>query len=597
MNSPLPQTFRELESTLAELALPASTELDAARERLERDLLPRTAGASEFLVAGIVGPNNIGKSLLFNSLVGTPLSPSEPRGGATRRLVGAAGPELFAALTSEPTLAQFPLVPVETAGAPLEAAKQNADDPRALLFVEVAGLTPGLMLIDTPDFDSVFVENRAATESLLRVADLALVVVNRQTYANALVVDFLKSWLEHGRPWALVYNEAFADHDITREHVAEMTAQIGAQPLAVFVAPFDIELQAANATKPLVPRQLGPSSAEAPSAPLGLELGAWLAGEEQTAIKRAALAASIKELKRDLGALVARLTSEAELAARLWQSTLRETTRVAEATAAGAMPPDSYLEAFRRVADQRIPAWRRGMRASQRKLRLAVEGLTVRLLGGKPAGVEPVQVAVLEARELRNEWAPLVERVGRRLEPGSDVWSGAEAGEWPTRISRALKAAMELGPPTPDELGADARTLATFEAHCEALITAEFEAASSKAGRRAAEHAVQLGVDMLQLLPMAAGVGTAIATGGVGADVASVAAGGLGASLMERFTKHLGSGFARRARARWQDLRGAALGEALARRLFGALAAELEARATRHTAQAQRLQNLLDTLP
>lgn len=588
MKSHLPQTFRELAALLSELRdlVPAAEALSSALERLERDLLPRTAGGASFLVAGIVGPNNIGKSLLFNSLVGAQLSPSEPRGGATRRLVGAAGPELFAALTSEPTLAQFPLIPTTTDGRPLEAAKANAEDPAQLLFVSVPDLPPGLMLIDTPDFDSVFVQNRAATESLLRVADLALVVVNRQTYANALVVDFLKTWLEHGRPWALFYNEAFADDAITREHVAEMTSQIASQPLAVFTAPFDLELQQAGTTKALVPRELGGTR----------DLATWLAGEEREAIKRAALAASVAELGKDLDALLASVRSEAATATAIWSTVLDETTRVAQRAAASAMPPDSYLEAFRRVADARIPAWRRGLRASSRKVRLAVEGLTARMLGGAPPKPSaPVQVAELEAHELRAEWAPLVERLGRSFEPNAELWTGS-AREWPQRVQHALTQAMALGPPGPAELGSDAATLETFEAHCERLVSAEFDAASKQAGRKAAEHLVQVGVDMLHILPMAAGVGTAIATGGVGADVASVAAGGLGSSLMERFTKHLGSGFARRARARWQELRGATLGAALAHRVLGELARELEARATRQQQFADRLATLRETL-
>ena len=592
--STLPQTFRALADLLGELAelVPQDGALGAARARLERDLLPRTAGGASFLVAGIVGPNNIGKSLLFNSLVGVSLSPSEPRGGATRRLVGAAGPELFDALTSEPTLAQFPLVPVEVTGAPLTAAKENADDPATLLFARVPELPPGLMLIDTPDFDSVFVENRAATESLLCVSDLALVVVNRQTYANALVVDFLKTWLEHGRPWALVYNEAYDDDTITREHVAEMTAQIGADPLAVFVAPHDRALQSSEGNP-----QLRPTALDG-----GRPLADWLAGEERESIKRAALAASVSELKRDLDELASSVRGQAELARTIWEATLAETTRLAADVAAGAMPPDSYLEAFRRVADQRIPAWRRGMRAGQRKLRLTMEGAYTRLLGGaKPKAAQPVQVAELEAQELRSEWAPLVERLGRRFEPGGELWvrtdTPGEPGEWPERLARALGAAVELGTPAAAELHTDDITLRTFEAHCEELISAEFEASAQRAGRRAAEHAVQLGVDVLQLLPVAAGVGTAIATGGVGAGVASVAAGGLGASVMERFTKHLGSGFARRARQRWMELRGQALGALLARRVLGNLADELHTRATRHQSYADRLDACLDALP
>src|SRR5215470_3750944 len=95
-----------------ELLAPLRAQQEAAAracDRLERDLLPRTAGGATYLVAGIVGPNNAGKSALFNALVGTDVSPSVPTGGATRRLVGAAHPQLLARLAAEPTLTRFRL--------------------------------------------------------------------------------------------------------------------------------------------------------------------------------------------------------------------------------------------------------------------------------------------------------------------------------------------------------------------------------------------------------------------------------------------------------------------------------------------------------
>ena len=93
--------------------------LEALVDRLERDLLPRTAGAHDHLVVGIVGPNNAGKSALFNALVAGATAPGDPApptisptvatGGATRRLVGALAPPLRAAFEAEPTLQRFPM--------------------------------------------------------------------------------------------------------------------------------------------------------------------------------------------------------------------------------------------------------------------------------------------------------------------------------------------------------------------------------------------------------------------------------------------------------------------------------------------------------
>ena len=137
-----------------------------ALDLLERDLLPRTAGGDAYLVAGIVGPNNAGKSALFNALVGRPLSPSVPTGGATRRLVGAVHPTLLAQLRAEPTLARFrlrPFGPDLAADTPL----QPAADPAELLVAEEPLLPAMLMLIDTPDFDSILEDNRLASESII----------------------------------------------------------------------------------------------------------------------------------------------------------------------------------------------------------------------------------------------------------------------------------------------------------------------------------------------------------------------------------------------------------------------------------------------
>ena len=69
---------RDLLGPLRERAPAAARALDL----LERDLLPRSAGGDAYLVAGIVGPNNAGKSALFNALVGRA---AEPLGAARRR--------------------------------------------------------------------------------------------------------------------------------------------------------------------------------------------------------------------------------------------------------------------------------------------------------------------------------------------------------------------------------------------------------------------------------------------------------------------------------------------------------------------------------
>ncbi|MDX2168532.1 MAG: GTPase, partial [Deltaproteobacteria bacterium] len=250
--------LRQVRQALAPVAgrVPAAA---AGIDLLDRDLLPRSAGGDAYLVAGIVGPNNAGKSALFNALVGRLLSPSVPTGGATRRLVGAAHPTLLAALRAEPTLARFRLAPLPIAGAgPAQAPLSPAGDPTELLVAEEAALPAALMLIDTPDFDSILEDNRLASESLLAVADLVIAVVTRHSYQNKAVVRFLERWLQHGRPWMLVYNEA-SDADVAHVHAAKIAADVGTAPLATFWAPHSLAVQSGAA--PLDPLPLPGTSA------------------------------------------------------------------------------------------------------------------------------------------------------------------------------------------------------------------------------------------------------------------------------------------------------------------------------------------------
>ncbi len=595
----LPLAFRNLSELLRPLAGENSpTAKLAARclERLERDLLPRTAGAHEHLVAGIVGPNNAGKSLLFNSLVGHKISPSEPRGGATRCLIGATSAELAQALLREPSLAQFPLTPIHFEGAPelVLRAGENAADPAELLLVELDDFPPGVLLIDAPDFDSILTANRAASESLMQVADLALVVVTRHTYHNELVVRFLEAWLRFGRPWALIYNEAYEDETVTAEHAASLADKLGTPPVAVFTAPFDMELQRGNASlqpTALTPA-LAPSSAFSPAAQT--PLSQWLFGEERKLLKASALAASTANLRDEVSSLVEELRSEGDLAARLLQAVAGPALAIGRDVAGRSMPPGPFLEAFRRVADRRISAWRRHLRGGARKLRLAIEGLSGKLGVTKTLTRSRHLVGDLEAKELAPEIGPLLEELGRKLAPRAEFWPDSEAAvSLAGRVATDLaQAAADLGGPL-ETVESDVRLLDTFESVCEELIEAELDAKGGRTG----EHIVQFGVDLLHSLPVFAGIGTAIATGGLGADIAALAAGGLGAAMTERFTKFLGSGVARDARKRWQELRGEALAEALIARALPSLHDELAKRAQTRTATADVLTATLKEMP
>ena len=96
-------TDESLASTLRELSgqaerMPALADADTlalaarVRTRIARDLLPRLSDGHPLLLAAVAGPNNVGKSTLFNSLVGEALSPARAQGGLTQQCLAAAHP-------------------------------------------------------------------------------------------------------------------------------------------------------------------------------------------------------------------------------------------------------------------------------------------------------------------------------------------------------------------------------------------------------------------------------------------------------------------------------------------------------------------------
>lgn len=559
-------------------------------DRLDRDLLPRTAGAHSHLVVGIVGPNNAGKSALFNSLVGAgAVSPSRPVGGATRRLVGALHPRLREALESEPTLAGFPMRAVAPESGGVSAALLDATNPAELLLVETETLPEGLLVVDTPDFDSVLRTNRVVAESLLCVADVAIVVVTRHTYQNRDVVDFLTQWLAHARPWVLVYNEAF-DAATTERHARKLASDVGTPPAAVFAAEHDPQI--ASGARELSPRGLAFGGAPAPPT-----LKEWLHEQRSAAaLKERALEASLQQLQGDLHALVGLAGEESERAAARLAEIARHASSLGREAARETMPTAVFLAAFRRVLDRRPTAFQRSLRSGLRWTGEQVEGaarwIRARVSGKKDSAPREADLAALgveaERAAIDRRWTRFHEAVIRLLRDVRD-----EARDVDRELHAAL--ALDLATKGTESLarakaaaGAEASELADFAAACEALVEAELDASG-------VEWALQLGVDALHLLPAFAAGAVILHTGGLGADVAVAGGGAMSSVLAERLSRLLGSGVAHEARERWASRRGEVLAEAAMTAVLPATRPILERRATDGRQLAREIDGWLRT--
>jgi len=576
----LPAALRRARDALTavrERCAPAGQALDL----LERDLLPRTAGGDAYLVAGIVGPNNAGKSALFNALVGRPLSPSVPTGGATRRLVGAAHPALLAQLRAEPTLARFRLRPFGP-GLPVDAPLQPSADPAELLVAEEQRLPAMLMLIDTPDFDSILEDNRLASESLLAVADLVIAIVTRHSYQNRAVVQFLERWLQHGRPWMLVYNEA-TDAEVAAAHAAKLAADVGTAPLGIFWAPHSLAVQAGQAP-------LDPSALE-PGVGADRSLRAVLFdGERIAQIKARAFEAALGRLRIAVREAIAALSAEALRATAVLSAAEARGLETGMRVAAAAMPARPFVDAFRAVLDRRSNPLSRSWRSTLRHIRLSIESIPARLRGRRdsPETSAAVSLIAIERDELRRNWPPfwedLVRDLGREARHPARQMASAVMAQWlDADLDEARRAdarsAAEAG------LGMAPADVDEFQRACEELV-------ETAIAERGFDLDIQAAADLATLVPLALAAAVIVHTGGLGSDLAAAGGGALGTFLFEKYAHVLGQGIMADARRRWTAVRGRQLARALTDAALRSAAPHLRAIAERDTASAGQLRAL-----
>jgi energy-coupling factor transporter ATP-binding protein EcfA2 len=187
------ESLRNLAAALERRAAMAPGPKRAARaERLRRHvvdyLLPRAADAGAPVVVVLLGPTGSGKSSLFNALAGRAVSPSGVLRPTTRR------PTVLA----HPSDVSPDLLPGLNARGDLEVV--TSSDARR-----------GLVVVDSPDFDSVELANRELAVELLEAADLVVFVTTATRYADEVPWTILARARQRGVPLLAVLNRLAAD--------------------------------------------------------------------------------------------------------------------------------------------------------------------------------------------------------------------------------------------------------------------------------------------------------------------------------------------------------------------------------------------------
>ncbi len=295
-------TAAQLRSSLAALrldpALPGAAQAAADAAAMVRELddhvLPRLGNLEAPALVVIGGSTGSGKSLLTNSVLGADVSRPGYLRPTTMAPVLVHDPDdaaWFQAAHVLPTLARV-----------LEG---EAHGHRELKLVASAAVPDGVALLDSPDIDSVSVENRALAADLLAAADLWIFVTTAARYADAVPWDFLRAAQRRGTPLMIVLNRVPPEGATAlTEHLGHMLAEEGLPDTPVL----------AVAEQPLADGRLPAASVAS--------LREWLdrlgadQGARAAAIRRS-LQGSIADLGTRTGAVAGAIDRQVEVTAAL----------------------------------------------------------------------------------------------------------------------------------------------------------------------------------------------------------------------------------------------------------------------------------------
>lgn len=525
--------------------------------RIQRDLLPRLGAAHPGLLVAIAGPNNAGKSTAFNALVGAPLSPARAVGGLTRQPLAIAHPSFLTPEVRAVLERRFDLREISESETKVVT---ETGTPGTLHLVSWPALRfPQLLLMDLPDFDSIYAENRQSAEAVLLTVDLLLFVVTRQTYQNAALVEFLREAVGRGKPYVLVYNEASSDA-LAREHLDKLAADVGVKPLARWIGRHDPRVETGEATLALRPLDDSPEVDALFSDATGA-----------AALKTRAFEASLEDARRDLTQLRQQLSVSLAPVERLRQRMRYEIRSLSERAARRAVPADVLLEAFRDELDARSPR-HRVARWVPRKISngLSHVGRTLRgYLTGPDA--PPQTPASRSAVEL----ADGLRKMQAALAPELRAWTGDAATltaleeSLGPRLNRALEAPLVLDLEGRVELQ-DKQALYRF---CRTLLGNELPGGL-------VEEMMQSTATALYFAPAILGGAAAIVTGGFGGhDVVWVGT-LVTTPVLERLVDRLGKDVREAVVKRWVEEHGASMSSQLERTFLSVPMTRLDAWAT-----------------
>ncbi|MBI2435983.1 MAG: 50S ribosome-binding GTPase, partial [Candidatus Hydrogenedentes bacterium] len=206
---------------------------------LHYKLLPHFEGEG-CLVAAVAGGTNTGKSTVFNMLLGEDISPVRNTAAATSRPVLAGSTRRYAECLGGKLVPEFQ---AEALGDP-EAVIRGTSAPETLFAVQSDMLPDRLVLLDTPDVDSIDRQNWAVAENIRAAGDVLVAVLTGEKYKDERVVEFFRRARRAGRLILPLMNKADPDKDfdVARRQLADFCQDTGCDGPALFAVAHDFAI-------------------------------------------------------------------------------------------------------------------------------------------------------------------------------------------------------------------------------------------------------------------------------------------------------------------------------------------------------------------
>lgn len=240
------------------------------RSLFQRKIVPQLT-VNGCLVVAVAGGTNTGKSTLFNLLLHDSKSAVRSTAAATCSPVLVTGDTRYRDGLEGRILPGFDAYPLMR---PEDSTRYEM--PEDTLWVSASPVLPGsLVLLDTPDVDSIERRNWKVAEQIRAAGDVVVAVLTPEKYKDARVVEFFRQAHASGRLVVPVMNKANPNNGFAaaRAQLAEFVRDACLEEPVCFVLPFDYGLET-------------DMSREVPALEGDMSLMSYLSGLDVAEIKR-----------------------------------------------------------------------------------------------------------------------------------------------------------------------------------------------------------------------------------------------------------------------------------------------------------------------